>query len=173
MADTPGEAARETLGRIVFCRRGSRPKLRSLRRESRWIRLESNGLLSVLVVDDLMDAAVTMAVVLGYRGFHARAVGSRAEAVRATDSPRPSAVVLDLKLPGIDGWELARRLHEGVGPRGMRPLLVGVTGWESETDRRKSAAGLDLHLLKPVEPAVLVGVLGRFAEVIRRPVAAL
>jgi DNA-binding response OmpR family regulator len=133
---------------------------------------ESNGLLSVLVVDDLMDAAVRLAVVLGYHGFHARAVCTSADALRACAESPPDAVVLDLRMPGLDGWELARRLGAREVPRGMRPLLIGVSGCGSEAARRKSVeAGIDLHLLKPVDPAVLVGVPKRFAEVIRRPVA--
>jgi two-component system OmpR family response regulator len=134
---------------------------------------ESNGPLSVLVVDDLMDAAVSLATLLGLCGFYARPVCSGEDARRAAEESPPDAVVLDLKLPGMDGWELAWRLQKRVAPRGMRPFLVGVTGCGAEADRRESAAaGIDLHLLKPVEPAVLVGVLKRFAEVIRRPVAA-
>ena len=70
-------------------------------------------------------------------------------------------------MPGMDGWELARRFHARTGPRGMRPLLIAATGCGSDADRRKSAeAGIDLHLLKPVEPAYLAGVLWRFSRVL-------
>jgi CheY-like chemotaxis protein len=134
---------------------------------------ELAGLLSVLVVDDLMDAAVTLAAVLGLCGFHARAVASGEHALRSALECPPHAVVLDLRMPGMDGWELARRLRARAGPRGVRPLLIGVTGCGSEADRRRSAeAGLDLHLLKPVEPAVIVGVLRRFARVLAPPIPA-
>lgn len=134
---------------------------------------EVTGLLSVLVVDDLMDAAVSLAVLLGLCGFRARAVCRGEDALRAAEESPPHAVVLDLKMPGMDGWELARRLRARAGPRGVRPLLIGVTGCGSDADRRRSAeAGLDLHLLKPVEPAVVVGVLRRFARVLAPPIPA-
>jgi CheY-like chemotaxis protein len=130
---------------------------------------ELAGLLSVLVVDDLADAAVSLAVLLKLCGFHAQAVYTGAAALRAAEESPPDAVVLDLRMPGMDGWELARRLHARAAPRGRgkRPLLIAMTGCGSESARRKSAeAGIDLHLLKPVEPAYLAGVLWRFSRVL-------
>jgi CheY-like chemotaxis protein len=74
-------------------------------------------------------------------------------------------VLLDLLMPGMDGYDLARRLRGRAA--GKRPLLVAVSGCASPDDHRKSAqAGIDLHLDKPVDPGVLVGVLRRFERVL-------
>jgi CheY-like chemotaxis protein len=119
--------------------------------------------LSVLVVDDLVDAADSLAAVLVLCGFAARVATSGRAALAAALADPPDAVVLDLAMPGMDGYELARRLRACPGER--RPLLVAVTGLTREEDRRRSAeAGIDLHFLKPVEPAALVGVLERFGQ---------
>jgi two-component system CheB/CheR fusion protein len=67
---------------------------------------------------------------------------------------RPEVVLLDLGMPGLDGYEVARRLRQQPGLEGI--LLVAVTGWGQEEDRRRSReAGFDLHWVKPVEPAAL------------------
>src|SRR5690349_12670824 len=114
----------------------------------------------VLVVDDLADAADSTAAVLALHGFAVAVATSGAAALRAAAADPPDAVVLDLAMPGMDGYELARRLKNQA--TGDRPLLIAVTGCGSEADRRKSAAaGIDLHLLKPVEPAALVAALDR------------
>ena len=67
-------------------------------------------------------------------------------------------VLLDIGLPGMDGYEVARRLRQQPGCRSM--LLVAVTGWGQEEDRRRShEAGFDRHLVKPVEPKDLTDLL--------------
>lgn len=82
------------------------------------------------------------------------------------DDP-PDVVLLDLLMPGLDGCEVARRLtRTPVRP----PLVIAVTGCGTEHDRaRTAAAGCHLHLLKPVHPATLAGLLRRVAEVYRGP----
>lgn len=125
--------------------------------------------MTVLVVDDEADAADSLALVLELSGFAARVAADGAGALRAARADPPDAVVLDLLMPGMDGWELARRLRDEA--LGRRPLLIAVTGCGTEEARRRSAAaGIDLHLLKPTDPGLLVGVLERFARVIAPPV---
>jgi CheY-like chemotaxis protein len=83
----------------------------------------------------------------------------------AADQP-PDVVLLDIGLPGLDGYLLARSIGEQPGEK--RPLLVAITGRNNEADRRRSVdAGIDLHLAKPVDPAQLEALLGRFQEIIR------
>jgi CheY-like chemotaxis protein len=80
------------------------------------------------------------------------------EAVSATESFRPDVVLLDIGLPGISGYDAARRIRSL--PGGGRIRLVALTGWGQQEDRRKSAdAGFDLHLVKPVGPEELVEAL--------------
>ena len=84
----------------------------------------------------------------------------------AADDP-PDVVLLDIRLPDLDGWEVSRWLRKQAGGNGKRPLVVAVTGCGTDGDHHKSEeSGVDLHLVKPVDPAILVGVLRRFARVI-------
>lgn len=119
--------------------------------------------LQVLVVDDDPDASDSTATLIRLAGFEARTATSGEEALRVADECAPDVVLLDLMMPGMDGYELAARLRDRVAWR--RPLLVAVSGCVTTDDHRRSAsAGFDLHLDKPVEPAVLIGVLKRFAR---------
>jgi CheY-like chemotaxis protein len=103
---------------------------------------------------------------------HARLAGHEVEvapdgpsAVAAARERPPDVVLLDLGLPRMDGWQVARRVREQPGPK--RPLLVAVTGRGAEEDRRRSEeAGIDLHLTKPVDAAGLKWLLSRFRSVI-------
>jgi DNA-binding response OmpR family regulator len=123
--------------------------------------------LSVLVVDDLADAAESLALVLSFHGFAARTAPDGPAALKAAADEPPDVVVTDLRMPGMDGWELARRLRARADTAGA--FVVALTGCGSEDDRRRSAeAGVDVHLLKPVAPCELVALLGR----LRRPMSA-
>lgn len=118
--------------------------------------------LSVLVVDGNRDSGDSLAELLRLYGHRVRVAYDAGGALRADP---PDVVVLELRLPGTDGWELARRMQdrEVVRPSLYIALTTCATGEDSD---RSEAAGIDLHLVKPVEPAVLVGVLRRFARVI-------
>jgi CheY-like chemotaxis protein len=112
----------------------------------------------ILVVDDNVDAARSLAMLLRSLGHETRVVHDGAEALRAVPEYRPQIVLLDIGMPGLDGYEVARRLRAMDGGEALR--IVAVTGWGQEADREKSrAAGFDLHLVKPVEPRELVRVL--------------
>ncbi|MCE9574125.1 MAG: PAS domain S-box protein [Deltaproteobacteria bacterium] len=110
----------------------------------------------VLVVDDNPDAADMLAEVLRARG-HAAAVAYDAPAALALVARfRPDVALLDLGLPVVDGYELARRLREVAGP----VRLVAVTGYGQPADRERSeAAGFDAHMVKPVDLAALFAAL--------------
>jgi CheY-like chemotaxis protein len=127
--------------------------------------------LSVLVVEDHADTAQSTADLLVLYGHRVRVARCGEDAVRAAAAEAPDVVLLDLGLPGMDGWQVARRLR--ARPRGKQPVVVAVSGYDGAEDRVRSAdAGVDLHLAKPVEPAVLVGMLRRFREALAPPVAA-
>jgi len=105
----------------------------------------------VLVVDDNVDAATSLAELLRHRGHEVRAVFDGAEALEEAARFTPDAVVLDIGLPGMDGYETARRLRKL--PNGRQMMIVAVTGWGQDEDRRRSKeAGFDHHLVKPAHP---------------------
>jgi CheY-like chemotaxis protein len=119
----------------------------------------------VLVVDDNRDAADSCATLLDLSGFEARSVYSGSDALWVANTFPPDVVLLDLRMPGMDGFDLAHQFRQQ--STGKRPFLVAVTGCATQDEHRRSAeAGIDLHLDKPVEPAVLMGVLRRFARVL-------
>jgi CheY-like chemotaxis protein len=121
---------------------------------------DSNRQISVLVVDDSPDTTETTAAVLSIAGFAVRVAGGGEEALAMAAADPPDVVLTDIRMPQIDGCALARRLSERDG---NPPLLVAVTGCASAADRqRTSAAGFHLHLVKPVDPPVLIGLLDRF-----------
>jgi PAS domain S-box-containing protein len=113
----------------------------------------------VLVVDDNRDAADTTAILLRRAGHEVRVAYDGPAGLGAALAWRPDVVVLDLGLPEMDGYEVARRIRsEGVN--GMR--LVAVSGYGQEIDRRRSReAGFDAHLVKPVEPSRLADAVKR------------
>jgi PAS domain S-box-containing protein len=102
----------------------------------------------VLVVDDNRDVAQSLAMLLELPGHDVRVAYDGPGALEAAGQFRPEVVLLDISLPGMDGYEAARQLRRLPGLEGA--LLVALTGWGQEEDRRRSAdAGFDEHLLKP------------------------
>jgi CheY-like chemotaxis protein len=117
--------------------------------------------LRILLVEDYPDCTDTTRQLLDVWGHEVVSVGNGPEAVRRAQEHRPDVVLLDIGLPGIDGWTVARQIREQA--HGERPLLVAVTGYGHEEDRRKSAeSGIDTHLLKPVDPAYLNRLLDKW-----------
>jgi CheY-like chemotaxis protein len=112
----------------------------------------------VLVVDDNLDSADTMAELVRIWGYDVRTAHDGPAALDCARSFRPDVILLDVGLPGMDGYELARRLRaEGLAG----DLLVSVTGYGQEEDRRKAEeAGFDHHLTKPVQPDMLLRLVG-------------
>jgi DNA-binding response OmpR family regulator len=111
----------------------------------------------VLVVDDNTDAADSMAALLEMMGHTARVLYSGDTVAQEAQAWQPDCVLLDIGLPGKDGYEVARELRA----QGYRASLVALTGWGGEDDRRRAAdAGFDRHLTKPVEFDALETLLG-------------
>ena len=115
----------------------------------------------ILIVDDNPDSAETLAMLLELFGHEVRTAGDGPRALEAGAQFRPEAVLLDLGLPGMDGYEVCRRMRASDWGRDV--LLVAVTGWGDESGRA-AAAGFDAHLVKPVEPQALQQVLQRVHE---------
>jgi two-component system CheB/CheR fusion protein len=112
----------------------------------------------VLVVDDNVDSAESLAAWLGLVGHQARIAHDGASALELAASFAPDAVLLDLGMPDMDGFEVARRLR--ALPGFERVLLLALTGYGQEDDRRRSReAGFDDHLVKPVDPQSLAALL--------------
>ena len=91
-------------------------------------------------------------------GYETRVVHDGAAALALAKEFRPDVVLLDIGMPGLDGYEVARRLR--ATKKGAALRIIAVTGWGQEADRRRSKeAGFDLHLVKPVEANELVRIL--------------
>jgi CheY-like chemotaxis protein len=108
----------------------------------------------VLVVEDHRDTADVLCLWLRMLGHDARVAYSGTDGVQQATSWRPDVVVCDIGLPGIDGFEVARRLRRQPGTE--QALLVAVTAYGGEEDRKRGlAAGFDHYFVKPVDPAHL------------------
>jgi CheY-like chemotaxis protein/two-component sensor histidine kinase len=120
----------------------------------------------VLVVDDNIDGARSMALLLEIAGHEVRTCHDGIAALEATEAFHPEVVLLDIGLPGMDGFEVARRLREQ--PTTPRPMLVALTGYgQAEDLRRSREAGFDHHLVKPADPATLNALLAQAPEMSR------
>jgi PAS domain S-box-containing protein len=116
------------------------------------------GAARVLVVDDNLDAADTMGAMLAMRGFNVTVEYTGEAAVRAVEQQGPDAVLLDIGLPGIDGYEACRRIRSS--GRASQPVVIALTGWGQAKDRElAAAAGFDAHLTKPAEPDQVIALL--------------
>jgi CheY-like chemotaxis protein len=121
--------------------------------------------LRILVVEDQADTAASLALLLRREGHEIQVAPDGLAAVGAVQFAHPDVVLLDIGLPGMSGWEVARWVTEQ--PAEKRPLLVAITGYGREEDRRRSEeAGIDLHLVKPVDPDQLLRLLRRFYRVV-------
>ncbi|MFD0668641.1 hybrid sensor histidine kinase/response regulator [Ramlibacter sp. MAHUQ-53] len=114
---------------------------------------------TVLVVDDNTDAADTLQLLLEMQGLTVVTAGDGAGALAQARRHHPGVVVLDIGLPDMTGYEVARRLRAEAG-EGERPVLIALTGWGQAADRARAAeAGFDHHLTKPADPDRLAAIL--------------
>src|SRR5262249_53291987 len=112
----------------------------------------------VLIVDDNEDAAESLAMLIEVLGGQARIALNGLAGLQAVTEFRPDLVLLDIGMPGIDGYETCRRIR--LDPFGRDVLIVALTGWGQEQDKRRAIdAGFDAHLTKPADPAVLERIL--------------
>jgi len=115
--------------------------------------------LRILIVDDNLDAAASLGLLLRLTGHEIRTAHDGVEAMRVAEEFHPDVAVLDIGLPKMDGYEVAGMIRRQ--PWGAGMVLIAATGWGQETDRHRShEAGFDHHLVKPVDPAALIHLLG-------------
>jgi CheY-like chemotaxis protein len=114
--------------------------------------------LRVLVVDDCSDTTTTTATLVRLWGHDARVALDGPAALELAKTYQPQVVLLDIGLPDMDGYEVARQLR--MQATGQQPLLISMTGYGQEQDRRRSmVAGCDEHWVKPVDLSALEGLL--------------
>jgi CheY-like chemotaxis protein len=115
---------------------------------------------NVLVAEDDPNGAEYLAQVLERAGHNVRVVYDGESAVAAALIDPPDAVIVDIGLPRLDGWAVARRIREGL--HGRPCLMVAVTGADNPGDRDRSRrAGIQRHLVKPVPPGALTTIIER------------
>jgi len=121
----------------------------------------SSASLRVLVVDDHVDGAEMLAAMLGLSGHETKTAHNGPDALAVVRAFRPEIVFLDIGLPGMSGYDVARQIRRDSAL--VRSVLVALTGWGSEDDKRRTKeAGFDFHLTKPIESAALDDVLRRY-----------
>jgi CheY-like chemotaxis protein len=121
--------------------------------------------LRILVTEDDADTALSTASLLSLGGHEVHIAGDGASALEAVEDCDPDVLLLDIGLPDMEGYEVARRVKARNALK--TPLLIAITGYGEDADRQRSTdAGIDLHLVKPVDPEQLQGLLKRFQRVV-------
>jgi CheY-like chemotaxis protein len=116
--------------------------------------------LRILIAEDDRDTVLTLAMLLGEEGHQVRSVYGGRQALAALGELNPDVVLLDIAIPELSGWEVARHVKERYGLR-RRPLIIGMSGeYKMESDKILSEIiGFDHYLLKPYDPQALVALL--------------
>ena len=113
----------------------------------------------VLLIEDNADARDALRVLLELDGYDVEAAGDGTHGLEIARAKTPAVALIDIGLPGMDGYEVAKRLRALAGPRAF---LVALTGYSDPEDRRRAAeAGFDAHVVKPVDPDELTRLLAR------------
>lgn len=114
----------------------------------------------ILVVDDNADSATSLSMMLNFMGHDTRTANDGMQGLEIAEAFRPDVCLLDIGMPNLNGFEMARRIREQVW--GEKTLLVALSGWGQEHDQERSReAGFDLHFVKPLNPATLGALLER------------
>ena len=120
--------------------------------------------LRVVVVDDERDAVITLLILLRHEGYEAHGVHYGRQAMSAVFDFDPDVLLLDIALPDLSGWEVARTIRERRGP--ARPAIIGISGeYKAGLDKiLAQILGFDDYLLKPYDPGALLRILSGFAR---------
>jgi CheY-like chemotaxis protein len=117
----------------------------------------------ILVVDDNRDAAGSLAMVLSSSGHRVLTANAGEQALQLAAQENPDAIVLDIGMPGMNGYDVARRIRGE--PWGKSVFLVALTGWGQKEDiERAISAGFDFHMTKPADPERIEQVLEQFLK---------
>jgi CheY-like chemotaxis protein len=110
---------------------------------------------TVLIADDDRDSLETLSALLRIEGHHVIEAACGTQALEQSQQLRPRVVVLDIGMPGLNGYEVAARIRQE--PWGHEATLIAYSGWGRAEDRdRARAVGFDHHLLKPIDPSALL-----------------
>jgi len=108
----------------------------------------------VLVIEDNIDSAQALATLLELNGHEVQTAQEGLRALDLAQTFKPDVILLDIGLPGLDGYEVGRRLRESIGSDVM---MLAMTGYADDRDRERSRqAGFNQHLVKPVSPDLLL-----------------
>ena len=122
----------------------------------------------IIIVDDNVDAAESLRMILALEGHEVRLAHDGPGALQAAEDFYPDVILLDIGLPRMEGYEVARRLREQ--PKMEKVLLLALTGYGQEDDRRRSQeAGFNAHLVKPVDFDALRAALAHFDSLLQSP----
>jgi CheY-like chemotaxis protein len=117
--------------------------------------------LRLLIVEDEADTAQTLASLLRLQGYSVTIAADGPGALQAVQAEPPDVILLDIGLPELNGYEVAKRVREQDSVK--KPLLIAVTGYGQDAQRLRSyEVGIDLHLTKPVSIEELQGFLERY-----------
>jgi PAS domain S-box-containing protein len=123
--------------------------------------------LRILIVDDNQDGADSLAMMLQVLGNETRTAYDGQQGIEVAEEFRPDVILLDLRLPKLNGYEACGRIREQPWAKGV--VLIAVTGWGQEDDHRRShEAGFDYHLVKPVDPQALMKLLAGLSDATKR-----
>ena len=132
----------------------------STRRVARQIGMPSSNWHRILVVDDNADSATSLSMMLNFMGHDTRTANDGVHGLEVAEAFRPDVCLLDIGMPNLNGFELAKRLR--ATSWGEKILLVALSGWGQEHDQDRSReAGFDMHFVKPVNPSTLSALLDR------------
>jgi two-component system, OmpR family, response regulator len=127
--------------------------------------MKASSGLEILVVEDDEDTAQSLTMLLSSQNHRVRWVRDGVAALDQTESLIPDLILLDLGLPELDGYEVARRLKDR--QLAKDPLVIVTTGNGHEPDTaRLRDMGIDLYLVKPIDPGALLSLLARFRRVL-------
>lgn len=117
----------------------------------------------ILVVDDDQDITDSLVMLMDIMGHKIRTASNGEQAMTVAENYRPDVMLLDIGMPRLNGYEVARQIRQQ--PWGEAMTLIACTGWGQEADKRRAReAGFDYHLIKPVDPQVLLKLFSSLAQ---------
>lgn len=126
--------------------------------------------LRILVADDDRDAVLTLMMLLRHEGHDVRGVYRGDDVTKVARELRPDVIILDITMPGMNGYELARTLRARYGD--ACPVLIAVTAWDKSSDKILSeVVGFNHHFGKPVDPHALMQLLAALSQNLNKPLS--